>query len=55
MMAEGQPQAEEFQTFEALNLDQPTDLRAAQLEPGDNPHSASGYEELRASTHQTFP
>ena len=50
MIAEGQPQAEEFQTFEALNLDQPTDLRPAELEPGDNQR----YEELRAST-QTFP
>jgi hypothetical protein len=50
MIAEGHPQADEFETFEALNLDQPTDLRAAQLMPGDNQH----YEELRAST-QTFP
>jgi hypothetical protein len=50
MMAEGQQQAKEFQTFEALNLDQPTDLRATQLKPGDKQH----YAELRAST-QTFP
>jgi hypothetical protein len=50
MMAEGQPQPVEFETFETLNLGQPSDLRPAQLEPGDNEH----YEELRASS-QTFP
>jgi hypothetical protein len=46
MMAEGQPQAQEFQTFEALNMEQPTDLRATHLKPGDK----TNYEELRAST-----
>ena len=54
MLAEGQPQPPEFETFESLNLGQPSDLRPAELEPGDNQH----YEELRqASTHdsRTFP
>ena len=51
MIAEGQPQADEFKTFEALNLDQPTDLRPAELECD---HSPKDYEKLRAST-QTFP
>jgi hypothetical protein len=50
MMAEGQPQPPEFQTFESMNQAQPSDLRPTVLKPGANHR----YEELRASS-ETFP
>ena len=44
----GHPQAPEFPTFEALNMGQPRDLRAARLEPSQN----LTYEHLRNSVVQ---
>jgi hypothetical protein len=38
MLAEGQPQPPEFETFESPNMGKPSDLRAAHLQPGDNQH-----------------
>ena len=51
MMAEGQPQPPEFQTFESMNMGQPTGLQATVLQPGANHR----YEELRGASSETFP
>ena len=51
MMADGQPQPPEFQTFESMNQAQPSDLRPTVLKPG----AKHRYEELRRASGETFP
>ena len=51
MMADGQPQPPEFQTFESMNQAQPSDLQATVLKPG----AKHRYEELRGASSETFP